>query len=147
MSVLLWGGPAYLSGKWRSVLKRSVLFTRVSIRRLVLSLPIICVVASMASCLETLSVWDPGLSMGLPPLHFPNPGRGSVGGAPSWHWSGCIAPRKLLEFYMRFGASWCTLVAVICMPRDPVHLYLCDKNWTDLPVTLSSWLYCSVGCT
>jgi len=30
----------------------------------------------------------------LPPLHFPNPGRGSDG----------ITPGKFLEFHMRFGA-------------------------------------------
>jgi len=38
--------------------------------------------------------------VGLPPFHFPNPGRGSDGRVPSRRRSGAIAPGKLLEFYI-----------------------------------------------
>ena len=43
------------------------------------------------SCQFSLRV---GGHLELPPLHFPNPGRGSGG----------ITPGKFLEFHMRFGA-------------------------------------------
>jgi len=55
-------------------------------------------------------------------------GTGVWGGAPSRRASGGITPGKLLEFYMWFGAFWRNLVAVICRPPDPVHLYIC-QGW------------------
>ena len=48
-----------------------------------------------------------------------------------------VSPGKLLEFFMWFGAFWCNLVAVVCTGApDPMHLSLCNKNWTD-----PGWVY------
>jgi len=58
-------------------------------------------------------------------------GTGVWGRAPSRRASRGITPGKLLEFYMWFGAFWCNLLAVICRPPDPVHLYFAIKlNWS-----------------
>ena len=92
----------------------------------------------MPECRRRLNRTMPGRlelvisDIGLPPLHFPNPGRGSGG----------ITPGKCLEFHMWFGAFWGSLVAVICRPSDP--RYICNFA---IKIEPNCQLQCAHDCT
>ena len=58
------------------------------------------------------------LVLGLPPFHFPIPGRGSGGGAPV---DGALKTFRIL-YVIWCISKLCNLVAVICRLPDPVHL-------------------------